>query len=268
MEKSVMMALQVVLIVLVVLGVCGCAAPVAAEKGPRELRVLAYNIHHAEGVDGKLDVPRIAQIIKESGADLVALQEVDKATERTGKVDQAKELAGLTGMHMVFGKAMDYQGGEYGQAILSRWPILSSKTHYLPEPADREPRIAVETTIRLGDGGPTIRFVGTHLEHQLEAVRIEQAAELNKLFAGDEIPTILLGDMNARPGSNPMKILLEKWQDTGNTAPTVPAENPRNLIDYVLFRPAGAWEVLSSEVLNEPVASDHRPVLAVLKLTR
>ena len=262
------MTVQVLVAAVVIFGLCGCAAPAAAEEGRQELRVLSYNIHHAEGVDGKLDLPRIANIIKESGADLVALQEVDKSTERTGRVDQAAELAKLTGMHVVFGKAMDYQGGQYGQVILSRWPILSNSTHYLPEPADREPRIAVATTIRLGAKGPVIRFVGTHLEHQLEAVRIEQATELNKLFASGDMPTLLLGDMNARPGSNPMKILLEKWQDTGNTAPTVPAENPRNLIDYVLFRPAGAWEVLSSEVLNEPVASDHRPVLAVLKLTR
>src|SRR5690606_14987157 len=90
---------------------------------PLRVRVMAYNIHHCLGIDGELDVERIAGVINAANPDLVTLQEVDNRTERSDRVDQAAELGRLTGMHARFGRAIDHQGGEYGQAILSRWPI-------------------------------------------------------------------------------------------------------------------------------------------------
>src|SRR5688572_3660564 len=89
----------------------------AAGPSPR-LRVLTYNIHHGEGTDARFDLERLARIIREARPDLVALQEVDRRTRRASGVDQAAELGRLTGMNVVFGKAMDHDGGEYGQAIL------------------------------------------------------------------------------------------------------------------------------------------------------
>src|SRR5688500_2206377 len=85
----------------------------AAKPAGKTLRVLSYNIHHAEGTDGKLDVARIAGVIKAAGPDLVAVQEVDRNTTRTNKVDQAAELARLTGLHGEFARAIDLQGGQY-----------------------------------------------------------------------------------------------------------------------------------------------------------
>src|SRR5438270_1349612 len=82
----------------------GCTS---ADHKPVELTVMTYNIHHGAGMDGKVDLPRIAEVIKRSGADLVALQEVDRITLRTSRIDQCKELGRLTGMHAYFGKAMD-----------------------------------------------------------------------------------------------------------------------------------------------------------------
>ena len=87
------------------------------------LRVLSYNIHHGRGTDGVVDLPRIARVIRGCEADVAVLQEVDDRTTRTGGVDQTAELARLTGMHAVFGRQIDYQGGRYGQAILCRWPL-------------------------------------------------------------------------------------------------------------------------------------------------
>src|SRR5688572_12746619 len=92
----------------------GQSGPAPDSNTPLRLRVLTYNIHHAEGTDGKLDLARIARVIHEQQPDLVALQEVDVKTRRTGGVDQAAELAKLTGMHVAFGKGIDFQGGEYG----------------------------------------------------------------------------------------------------------------------------------------------------------
>ena len=233
---------------------------------PVEVRVLTYNIHHGEGLDGKIDLERIARIIKNSKADLVALQEVDRNTKRSGGVDQAKELGRLTDMHYVFGKAIEYQGGEYGQAILSRWPISSHKVHTLPQRPAREQRIALVSVVESPIRG--LKFVSTHLDHQIEAVRIEQAQALEANFdAARSLPSILAGDFNATPESETMKKLFQHWQDAAasHAAPTIPSENPTRRIDYVLLRPQGSWKVLGAEVLDEPIASDHRPVLLALQ---
>lgn len=132
------------------LGVLCAAGPwasveAAAEPAASGLTVMAWNIHHGEGEDRKLDLDRIAGVIKLSAADVVLLQEVDDRTQRTGRVAQADELGRLTGMKATFGKAMDFQGGGYGNAILTRWAPLSSRV--VPLMGGGEPRCALEVTI-------------------------------------------------------------------------------------------------------------------------
>lgn len=240
----------------------------AARPAGKTLRVLSYNIHHAEGTDGKLDLARIAGVIKAAEPDLVAVQEVDRNTTRTNKVDQAAELARRTGLHGEFARAIDLQGGGYGQAILSRWPLKSVKVHTLPGKKGQETRIAVEARVEPGDGRPALTFVGTHFQHDDPAIREQQAAKVNELFGSTDNPVILAGDLNATPDSKPMKLIAEKWAFA--TAPdkgllTIPAPTPKRQIDYVLYRPAGRFRVVEAKVIAEPVASDHRPVLAVLE---
>ena len=241
----------------------GCASLTLSQV--QRLTVLTYNIHHGEGVDGKLDLERIARLISRENPDLVALQEVDQNTQRTGGVDQAKELARLTGMHFAFGSAMDYQGGDYGQAILSRWPIQHHSVHILPQRDGREPRICL--AVQLKSPVPDLTFASTHLDHQVEAIRIQQAQELNKIFA-ERNPAILAGDFNAVLSSETMQSLLAEWSDSAgtNSAPTIPAAKPARRIDYILTRPESRWRMITSRVVDEPVASDHLPVLAVLEL--
>lgn len=244
----------------------GCAVHVWSEPGA--VNVLSYNIHHGEGVDGRLDLGRIAKVITDSGADLVALQEVDAKTQRTGGVDQTAELGRLTGLRAYFGKAMDYQGGAYGQALLSRWPLEDLTVHALPNPVAREPRIALAAVVR-APGLKPFRMVGTHLDANRDgAVRVLQAQELVRLFAADPLPTVLVGDFNALPEARPMTLLLERFTDAaaGRPEPTIPAEHPTRRIDYVLFRPAAQWTPVTSSVLAEPTASDHRPVRVTLVL--
>ena len=106
--------------VLLLAGLCGChGGAVRAHVGVR-LRVLTYNIHHGEGVDGKLDLKRIAQVITSVDPDLVALQEVDRGTRRTQEIDQPAELAQLTKMHVVFGGNIRYQGGDLHARVVRR----------------------------------------------------------------------------------------------------------------------------------------------------
>ena len=232
------------------------------------VRVLSYNIHHGEGVDGRLDLVRIAKVISDSGAHLVALQEVDQRAQRTGGIDQAAELGRLTGLKAYFGKAMDYQGGAYGQALLSQWPLEDFVVHALPNPVAREPRIAVAAVVRAPGLKPFL-FVGTHLDANRDgALRELQAQELVRLLAKDPRPTLLAGDFNAVPGSRPMTLLFDSFADAAaaRPEPTIPAERPTRRIDFVLFRPTAHWSVASASVIPEPTASDHRPVLVNLML--
>lgn len=245
---------------------CSTVAPGTAKT----MTVLTYNIHHGEGTDGKLDLPRIAGIIRAQNPDLVALQEVDKNTRRTGNIDQAGTLARLTGMNYVFGQAVEYQGGGYGQVILSRWPIKAHHVHQLPQRTNREPRILLTATIDAP--GRNLIFASTHLDHQIEDIRAEQAAAINQIFSTHHAePALLAGDFNAGPESGTMKAFFAHWTDTAGelSAPTIPAANPRRRIDYILSAPTGTktlWKTIRSQVLEEPIASDHRPVLAVVEL--
>jgi len=238
---------------------------------PPRLRVLTYNIHHGEGTDGRLDLSRLAGVVTSVHPDLVALQEVDAGTERTSGVDELAELARLTDLHAAFGKAMDYWGGEYGVAVLSRWPLLRTHNDPLPSMAEHEPRTALTVEVAVGDGGPRIEFTSTHLDQARDPEnRLAQARYLNdRLVRDDELPTILAGDMNARPDTPVMEVLETRWTNppAADPSPIGPSGRPRMRVDYVLIRPAGHWHVVESSIVDDTVASDHRPLLVVLEWT-
>lgn len=245
---------------IIFIGLFAAAATTYADEPPHpKLRVLTYNIHHAQGTDGKFDYARIAKIIRDLNPDIVALQEVDRNTNRASGIDQAKRLGELTEMQHVFGTAMHYSGGQYGEALLSRFPLTDVKSYRLPFRAEQEPRCALAARVQPNNGIPELVFVGTHLCHQSQENRTEQAQRINNLFAAGESssPVILAGDLNARPDSQPMKLLLKKhWVD---------AIAPQSRIDYVLFRSKDPWKVLEVKIVDDRIASDHRPVLAVLQ---
>ncbi len=247
----------------------GCAlSQTSPNPEPITLRVMSYNVHIGVGMDKRRDLPRIAAIINDAEVDLVALQEVDRNTQRSVEVDQAAELAKLTGMHLAYGKAIDLQGGEYGIAVLSRHPIVESTTHPLPNSPNVEKRVALETTIRLEPSGREIRFVCTHFDHT-GADRDAQADEVNRIFAErNDLPIILAGDFNARPDQSPIARLTSQWRNVtaGDGLLTFPADTPSQQIDYIFVRPAERFRAVSAAVLNEAVASDHRPIVAVVEL--
>jgi endonuclease/exonuclease/phosphatase family metal-dependent hydrolase len=251
------------------IGVC-CLPLVAssADAGdPVRVRVLSYNIHHAEGTDGKLELPRIGKIISSVQPDLVALQEIDFKTMRTGGVDQAEELGRLTGLHVASGPNIDYQNGQYGTAIPSRWKIVSHKNHPLPN-AGGEQRGVLAAEIETGNDGPRLSFLGTHLDHRpAEAERLASAKFINELAETLDGPALLAGDLNAIPTSETLKLLQQNWTNptASHPLPTIPSKVPTRQIDYVLFRPADDWRMIEARVLDEPVASDHRPLLVVLE---
>ncbi len=232
------------------------------------IRILSYNIFHGETLNHDFDLERIAGVIRSVSPDIVALQEVDLKTRRARNMDLVTRLGYLTGMLPLFGRAMEYDGGEYGEGVLSRYSFKETRNNPLPHSLGNEPRAALEILVELPSGDEIV-FIGTHLDHTRDQTdRIAQAKRLNRLFKRNKKPTILAGDLNATPESEPMRIFFRFWTDASarDPQPTFPSSSPRRRIDYVLFRPANRWRVLESRVIEEKVASDHCPLLVVLEL--
>lgn len=243
-----------------------CSEALSAEQ-PALLRVLSYNIHHGEGVDGKLDLERIARVILSVEPDLVALQEVDWKTRRTQFVDQPGELACLTNMAVIFGDNIPYQGGRYGNAVLSRFPVIGSENHPLQSFYDGEQRGVLEVEVELPNNLPPLLLFATHLDYRVDSPeRIVSARQINALIASrSSRPALLVGDLNAVPWSCVMREFGKQWRRTNRRIlPTYPAGRACKQIDYVMLHPANRWRVIETRVLRETIASDHRPVLAVL----
>lgn len=230
------------------------------------LKTLAYNIHHANPPTkpGFIDLAAIARVISESGADLVAVQEVDVRTERAGvNSDQAAELGALTGMYHHFVKAIDHQGGDYGVAILSRFPFTAKGGEHLPMAEDGEPRVIAYVTVEPVPGKP-VTFASTHLDLKPEN-RIVQAKRISELFADTPHPVIVGGDFNAVPTSDVIGILDQHFKRSQiANGYTIPVTNPTREIDFIMYRPADVFEVIRHTVIDEQYASDHLPVYVEL----
>lgn len=234
------------------------------------IRVLTYNIHHGEGTDGNVDLQRIADVIRRANPDFVALQEVDRNTQRTGGIDQTKQLAELTGMHGYFFRQIDFAGGEYGQAILSKSDLIERQQFMLPGEPEREQRLLARALFTVG--GKQLWFATTHLHHADNDIREGQVAALNALFAKIDPmkqPAIVCGDFNAVPESQAMKTIAGAWTISGaeKNLPTFPAVKPTRQIDYVIVRGANEMRVISTIVLAEPLASDHCPLMVEIAIT-
>lgn len=245
--------------------------PMAAGEAdePTQLRVLSYNIHHGEGVDRRLDLERIAKVILSAKPDVVALQEVDQNVKRTGSVDQPVELARLTEMNVIFGANIELQGGHYGNAVLSRFPISRHENHLLPNIDNGEQRGFIEAEIQVPQADQTIRLLATHLDHRAdERERLESAKVLNEFIESHaKQPALLAGDLNATPESETLHVFEKIWtRSNAKPMATVPVSEPTRQIDFIMYRPASRWKVVEVKVLDEAVASDHRAILVVLSL--
>jgi len=216
-------------------------------------------------MDQEVDLERAAAVIRAARPDIVTLQEIDWNVSRTGRVDQAARLGDLTGMEHAFGPFMEYQGGEYGMVILSRWPIVEVVNHELPP--GTEPRSTLAARIQLPGGAGDVIVAGVHF-YRTEQERFRQAREVVDIFGQEPAPVILAGDFNSRRGDRVMDVIEHHWTMPDKAGPmeTFPSCRPEREIDFIGFRPADRFEVLECRVINERVASDHRPVLMVLRV--
>lgn len=238
---------------------------------PFTIRVLCYNIHYGQGNDGNYDLERLAGVIRAAKPDLVALQEVDVGVERSGRKHQLRILGELTGLAVRFGPTQHYQGGLFGNAVMTSLPIKDVHIQPLPytdSTPDRTtyPRGAISVDVELPNGQP-LRFISTHFQHNVPDDRVAEATAINRFFGTSDVPSILAGDMNATPEAEPVRILESVWQNAidRDKSPTAPSSSPRSRIDYIFYRSSGL-NPTDSRVVAEPMASDHCPVLAVFEV--
>ena len=267
------MSCRATLIALLLLGGCR-GVPPATEA----VRVLTYNIHAGKDAAQVDNLERVAAVIIDAAADIVLLQEVDRRTQRARGADHFAELRRLTGMQGVFGKSLNYQGGEYGIAVLSRWPIDSVQALPLKvePPQERsegayEPRIALHVRVRAPGGA--IEVVNTHLDPAGAGTYRKQeligALAHMKQKTPPGAPLLFGGDLNARPTTDDITAvafaLTDAFGSCGSGAgETFPAHAPDRRIDYIFLRHA---RCTSARVVDTR-ASDHRPLLAIIQVAR
>lgn len=233
----------------------------------KTIGVMSYNVHNAIGLDKVTSYERIAKVITDANADVVALQELDSVTTRSKGVDVLKKIAKECNMYPTFGASIDFQGGKYGIGILSKEKPIS---HYrVPLPCRSEPRSLLIAEFE------EYYFCSTHLslhaEDRLSSAKIigEELGKLNK-------PAIIAGDFNAQPNEESMLYLAEhlnvyKKGDSPhaeNPSPyTFPANEPRTEIDYICSMDhEQKIKLVSHYTKYAPVESDHAPIVAWLEI--
>jgi endonuclease/exonuclease/phosphatase family metal-dependent hydrolase len=260
--------------------VAGCgAARGASESAGHRLRVLVFNIHAGKDAAGVDNLSRVAALVLETKADIALLQEVDRRTRRSALNDQPAALQRATRLHVAFGKTLDYDGGDYGIAILSRWPISAETLIHLPvdPPQQRaggsmEPRGVLRAVLAAPFG--SISVFNTHLDPSGDDHWRRQEADsllrlvLREATAGTSF-VLAGGDFNSTPESAVQGALregglLDAWPTCGRgPGLSYPAEAPVKRIDY-LFLTDGI-HCTSADVLSTP-ASDHRPLIVEVTL--
>ena len=230
---------------------------------------MTYNIHVGVGMDKKLDLKRIADVINHERPDLVGLQEVDRGVKRTEGKDEIGELAAMTHMDYAFAHNLDYQGGQYGVAILSRFLIqkIDHQKFENKREAERRGMIRVEVEI----DGRKVNFVTTHLDYQFEDGRLFETEQLLRFLDGLKGPLIVVGDFNDEPDGGAYKLMLKKFADAwpGSRAKgeglSYPADKPAKRIDYIFWGTGESVRAKKASLVTT-LASDHLPVVAELEL--
>ncbi len=246
----------------------GHAAAADSPAAAVELRLTSYNIRHGWGADGRIDLKRTARVLSDTKPDLVVLQEVDVRTHRSEGVDQAAALGKLTGLHHVFGKAIDFTGGQYGNAVLSRLKFVKVENLPLPGTPGEEARSALFATVNPDGLDEPLTFISMHLHHRLEEDRIAQIEAILRKAKTLEHPAVLVGDLNAPPGSKEYELITSYFTDLvpDDRQGTYSSTEPQRRIDYMLFHPSDRFALVEYRVLPEEVASDHRPLRMTVRV--
>ena len=231
-------------------------SPSAASR----LTIVSYNIRHGEGMDGKTDYARIARHFTDRQADVVAVQEVDSVTGRSGGQDVLRRLADESGLHPTFARAIAFDGGAYGVGILSRERPLSVRR--IPLPGREEPRVLL--VAEFADCCVACTHLSLTPEDQLASLPV-----IREVAAASQKPFFLAGDWNAKPDEPFLRALRKEFRLlTDGKTPTWPADAPVDLLDYIAVWKRSPRRVKCEEsaVIPDSVSSDHRPIVARVRL--
>jgi endonuclease/exonuclease/phosphatase family metal-dependent hydrolase len=224
---------------------------------PAAFTIMTFNIHHGEGLDGRVNIKRIADLIQNEKADVIALQEVDRYRWRSGYVDQARELAELLGMDMRFAPSLIYTAGQYGNAFLSRYPIEDSSYTLLPD--SKELRTLLEIKIKVNS--EPVRIATTHLGLSKED-RSNQLARISEMVKNYDDPLVVAGDFNMELDSFPFKIDTTQLTNVPLRADVTSTFVDGKRIDYIF---TNRKNVQSSWAIPT-IFSDHFPVITLIRL--
>jgi len=237
--------------------------PPTRAGGVEGMRLVNYNVHTTVSVRGQVDPEAVARVIEAQRPDVVILQEVSRGWAVSGTIDSAEWLSARLGLPYVFVEAAD-KG--FGNAILSRFPILRTDEGFLPKGAGPMDRAWIRALLDLGDGR-TVTVIGSHLHHQHDGpeddrTRLRQIGTLLGAWGGAS-RTIIAGDMNSTPGSEEFARFEAAGLETAGdpTIPTYPSTDPRGRIDYIFATPDLE---LGDVVFPQSTASDHLPVAATV----
>lgn len=232
----------------------------------KEITIATYNIRHGGDVD--CDWNRLATVICESGADVVGLQEVDMLTRRVGGRDTMEGLRQATGFdYALFVPTMDFDGGRYGTAILSRLPILHEKIHAL-DAGEYEPRAFGCVTVSVGEG-KDLWMINTHLSYKSEVqrnIQMGQLADWMKSRIPSDAAAVLTGDFNTADFASFSPFLEEGYALINREDHRFDTfRNPPVAIDNIVYRQS-ALTPLAFDMIDSP-CSDHNPLWCKFQLT-
>jgi len=223
--------------------------------------VMTYNIRHGVGMDRVLDLQRVAKVVDAAKPDILILNEVDHGTVRAFGILQADSLGKLLEMDATFGRSIDFDSGQYGNALLSKFPVLSFQIFDLSTDSLLEGRSVFLASILLEHD--TLFVMGTHLGLKPDE-REEQVKRIIQLLP-PSADLILTGDFNFEPNSDTHQMITKSLSDgilqiNRQAENTFPADQPVRRIDYIFIgsniRPRGIPALTLNEITT---ASDHRP---------
>lgn len=224
------------------------------------ISLITYNIHHGTNADEKPSLGEIAALLSNLNPDIIALQEVDKNLARSGRQHQASILAQQLNMNFVFAGALQYPNGEYGNALLSRLPIISYKKHLLPDPAEN--RCLMEVMVQSPNG--PLGIFNVHMSLDTASRQKHLADFILPRLEASPYPLILMGDFNSTSDQKDIKLLTARLTDTFNfnegiITNSFPSSQPVKRIDYIF---TDKHFQIQNYFIVDSQASDHLPVAA------
>ncbi len=241
----------------------GVSNPSTDTTFPASFTVMTYNLQDGFAANNSFDLEAQARVIESAHPNVVVLQEVSRGWLATSGADEALWLSHRLNMPIYFGGNSD--DGLWGNAILTRAPVSTVKQlHFTLTKNLKRGTIEVLVPTPSGD----LWFVGTHLDNPKAAddIRLEQTRQLVASLE-DRYPAVVMGDFNADPGTDVLTTFnAAGLADTGLTfTPNATTTTDARRLDYILV--TNGIQVNSEQVI-ESIASDHRPVVASLTLTR